>query len=64
MATLVQCSCFTPKEIACDLPLQVVWVKMALRYLTDTQQETSCCLNHFQKFFDNPTLNRPATCLG
>ncbi|EGR4165004.1 hypothetical protein DDO07_06230 [Vibrio cholerae] len=59
MATLVQCSCFTPKEIACDLPLQVVWVKMrfkmALRYLTDTQQETTCCLNHFQKFFDNPT---------
>ncbi|MED7814873.1 hypothetical protein VYI99_01175, partial [Vibrio cholerae] len=47
-----------------DLPLQVVWVKMALRYLTDTQQETTCCLNHFQKFFDNPTLNRPATCLG
>ncbi|HGS5405352.1 TPA: hypothetical protein ACMDTS_003364, partial [Vibrio cholerae] len=51
-----------------DLPLQVVWVKMrfkmALRYLTDTQQETTCCLNHFQKFFDNLTLNRPATCLG
>ncbi|TQO78356.1 hypothetical protein FLM10_17445 [Vibrio cholerae] len=42
-----------------DLRLQVVWVKMrfkmALRYLTDTQQETSCCLNHFQNFFDNPT---------
>ncbi|AYC07124.1 hypothetical protein FORC73_3173 [Vibrio cholerae] len=38
-----------------DLPLQVVWVKMALRYLTDKQQETTCCLNHFQKFFDNPT---------
>ncbi|NAO17914.1 hypothetical protein FXE69_12030 [Vibrio cholerae] len=42
-----------------DLPLQVVWVKMrfkmALRYLTDTQQKTTCCLNYFQKFFDNPT---------
>ncbi|EGR0794893.1 hypothetical protein EW104_17340 [Vibrio cholerae] len=46
-----------------DLPLQVVWVKMrfkmALRYLTDTQQETTCCLNHFQKFFDNPILKMP-----
>ncbi|EPN8875134.1 hypothetical protein ACT4JS_000838, partial [Vibrio cholerae] len=48
-----------------DLPLQVkMRFKMALRYLTDTQQETTCCLNHFQKFFDNPTLNRRATCLG
>ncbi len=43
-----------------DLPLQVVWVKMrfkmALRYLTDSKQETTLCLIHFQKLFDNEAL--------
>ncbi|TYW42742.1 hypothetical protein FY553_14025 [Vibrio cholerae] len=35
--------------------LRMMSFEMTLRYLTDTQQETTCCLNHFQKFFDNPT---------
>ncbi len=29
---------------------------MTLRYLTDSKQETTLCLIHFQKLFDNAAL--------
>ncbi|TXY03192.1 hypothetical protein FXF05_09105 [Vibrio mimicus] len=30
--------------------------EMTLRYLTDSKQETTLCLIHFQKLFDNTAL--------
>ncbi|TXZ07433.1 hypothetical protein FXE63_11885 [Vibrio mimicus] len=30
--------------------------EMTLRYLTDSKQETTLCLIHFQKLFDNAVL--------
>ncbi|EMB49378.1 hypothetical protein D908_14773 [Vibrio mimicus CAIM 602] len=30
--------------------------EMTLRYLTDSKQETTLCLIHFQKLFDNAAL--------